>query len=94
MTQQAGNSEISAGVNIDYNLNDNMKVVIGTWYRRSDAIAFMVGVEQKMFTFGYSYDAVTSSLNNFAGSAAAHEITLSYKLHKSPNEKLNPFNSF
>lgn len=110
MTQQAGNTEMSAGVSVDYNLNDNMKVVIGTWYRRNDAIAFMVGVEHKSFTFGYSYDAVTSSLNNISGHAAAHEITLSYKLHKAPkitaamldaddnksksSEKLNPFNSF
>ncbi|MBI3502083.1 MAG: PorP/SprF family type IX secretion system membrane protein [Bacteroidetes bacterium] len=84
MTQQAGNTEMSAGVSVDYNLNENMKAVIGAWYRRSDAIAFMVGVEHKMFTFGYSYDAVTSTLNAVAGRAAAHEITLSYKMSRKP----------
>ena len=80
MTQQAGNTEMAAGVNVDYNLNDNLKIVIGTWYRRNDAVAFMVGVEHKMFTFGYSYDAVTSTLSNVAAKSSAHEITLSYKM--------------
>ena len=81
MTQQAGNTEMAAGVSVDYNLNDNMKVVAGTWYRRSDAIAFMIGVEHKMFTFGYSYDAVTSSLSDVAAKSSAHEITLTYKMN-------------
>jgi len=84
MTQQAGNTEMSAGVNVDYNLNETLKVVVGVWYRRSDAIAFMVGVEHKMFTFGYSYDAVTSSLNDVAAKSSAHEITLSYKMSRKP----------
>ena len=84
MTQQAGNTEMSAGVSVDYNLNETMKAVIGVWYRRSDAVAFMVGVEHTMFSFGYSYDAVTSSLNSVASRAAAHEITLAYKMQMKP----------
>lgn len=84
MTQQAGNTEMSAGANVDYNLNETLKVVVGLWYRRSDAIAFMAGVEHKMFTFGYSYDAVTSSLNDVAAKSSAHEITLSYKMSRKP----------
>lgn len=84
MTQQAGNTEMSAGVSVDYNLNDNIKVVVGVWYRRNDAIAFMVGVEHKMFAFGYSYDAVTSSLSDVAAKSSAHEITLSYKMSRKP----------
>ena len=84
VTQQAGNTEMAAGVSVDYNLNYNMKVVIGTWYRRSDAIAFMVGVEHRLFTFAYSYDAVTSSLSDAAARSSAHEITLSYKMRMKP----------
>ena len=108
MTQQAGNVGMAAGVTVDYHLNDNMKLVIGSWYRRNDAIAFLLGFEHKSFTFGYSYDAVTSSLNDVAAKASAHEITLSYKMHKAPKitaasldddkkgpaEKPNPFGSF
>lgn len=84
MTQQGGNTEMSAGVSVDYNLNDALKIVVGTWYRRSDAVAFMVGVEHKMFTFGYSYDAVTSSISDVAAKSSAHEITLSYKMSRKP----------
>ena len=84
VSQQASNTEMSAGVSVDYNLNETMKAVIGVWYRRSDAVAFMVGVEHKMFCFGYSYDAVTSSLNSVAGRASAHEITLAYKMQMKP----------
>ena len=82
MSTQAANVDMAAGVTLDYNLNDNMKIVFGTWYRRNDALAFLAGFEHKMFIFGYSYDAVTSSVNNISGRAAAHEITICYKLHK------------
>ena len=110
VTQQKGNVETAAGVNVDYNLSDNMKLVLGTWFRRNDAIAFMIGIEHKVFTFGYSYDAVTSSLSANALSVTAHEITLSYKMKMKPKSaspqldagggkssgggKTNPFNTF
>ncbi|HEY4797722.1 MAG TPA: PorP/SprF family type IX secretion system membrane protein [Bacteroidia bacterium] len=84
MVQQAGNTELSAGVSVDYNLKDNMKVVIGSWYRRGDAIAFLAGFSYQNYIFGYSYDAITSSLRNNVARAAAHEITLSYKLRMKP----------
>ncbi len=81
---QAGNIDLAAGLTVDYNLSDKMKLVIGAWYRQNDAIAFLIGIEHKSFTFGYSYDVVTSSITNMAAQTNANEITLSYKLHRGP----------
>ena len=95
MTQQNANTEMSAGVSVDYSVSDAAKLVIGASYRRSDAVAFLVGMEFNKFTFAYSYDAVTSTLNNVSANALAHEITLALKFHKGPDAvKPNPFRTF
>ena len=70
----------------------------------------MLGFEHKSFTFGYSYDMVTSSLNSAVTGLNAHEITLSFKLSRlkksniasfggegdknTPSVRSNPFSSF
>lgn len=48
--------------------------VCGLWYRNSDAIIAVVGIQNRNFKFGYSYDVTISKLaGNTAGS---HEISL------------------
>jgi type IX secretion system PorP/SprF family membrane protein len=106
VNHQKGNQEIAAGIYLDYNLKENAKLVVGSWFRPNDAVAVLVGFEHKSFTFGYSYDVVISSLNNVATGVNAHEITLAYKLHRQPkgaapslgeegsSVRLSPFASF
>jgi len=82
VSMQNGNVETAAGMYVDYNFSDNAKFVVGAWYRRNDAIAFLVGFEHKNFTLGYSYDMINTDLNKVVSGIYAHEITLSYKLSR------------
>ena len=78
---QAGSTEMAAGLYMDYRFSENVKFVLGSWYRTHDAIAFAIGIEHKSFTFGYSYDIVTD-LNAYVSGANANELSLSYKLNR------------
>lgn len=62
-------------------------MIVGLWYRglpiksedgiaNSEAIIFMVGIENKRATFGYSYDYTISDLG--IGTGGAHEISITY----------------
>ena len=62
-------------------------LIVGLWYRglpikqtdgiaNSDALIFMVGVESKRATFGYSFDYTISDLG--IGTGGAHEISITY----------------
>jgi len=79
---QNGNIESAIGTYVDYIFNENLKLTLGVWYRRNDAIAILVGCEFKGFSLGYSYDADISTVSNFATGINANEITLSYRLGK------------
>lgn len=82
INMQDGNVEAAAGLYIDYNFSDNAKLVFGSWYRRNDAVAFLLGFEHKSFTIGYSYDMINTNLNVVSTGVNAHEVTLSYKLSR------------
>lgn len=62
-------------------------IIVGLWYRglpikqqdgiaNSDAIIFMLGMESKRTTFGYSFDYTLSDLG--IGTGGAHEISITY----------------
>ncbi|MFL5763600.1 MAG: type IX secretion system membrane protein PorP/SprF [Bacteroidia bacterium] len=71
---------------------------LGLWYRgipllkkyapgyaNNDALAFIIGVRNERFNFGYSYDVTISRLTMI--SKGAHEITISYQLCKLKKKK-------
>ncbi len=95
---QNGNVETAVGLYVDYNFNDDTKLVIGSWYRRNDAVAFLLGCEYKSFIFGYSYDVITSDINKAITGVGAHELTLSFKLSRlkdaAPSVRPSIFSSF
>lgn len=92
-TVQNGNTETAAGLYADYFLNDQSKIVLGAWYRRNDAIAFLAGFEHKSFVIGYSYDMVSTPMNRYITGLMAHEITLSYKLSQLKKSSISSFDS-
>ncbi|MBI4947583.1 MAG: PorP/SprF family type IX secretion system membrane protein [Bacteroidetes bacterium] len=84
VNSQNGNENIAVGVLMDYHVGEaTSKIVIGAWYRRTDAIAFSVGYEHKTLSFGYSYDVVTSQISNSVAGLNAHEITVALKFNQS-----------
>lgn len=90
-TVQNGNMEAAVGVYADYLFSDKSKIVIGAWYRRMDAYAFVIGFDHKNFNLGYNYDMVIKPLINSIAGLSSHEITLSYKLSQLKKSKLPSF---
>ncbi|MBI5217710.1 MAG: PorP/SprF family type IX secretion system membrane protein [Bacteroidia bacterium] len=87
ISSQQNNLDIAAGVYLNLKFNEDMKLIIGAWYRKQDAFPFMVGFEYKGIAIEYSYDMVKSSLGKVLPGTNANEITLSYKLIKKDEKK-------
>jgi len=67
----------------------------GLWFRQNfnnpDALVLLVGVQQNMFKFGYSYDLTVSKLTNASG--GAHEFSLTYMFEcRTRTKKIKPIN--
>ena len=72
--QMQGNMhQINFGLNVE-----KYPLVVGAWFRHNfenaDGAIFMVGIKQKRFRFGYSYDLSMSKLKGASG--GAHEVSL------------------
>ncbi len=84
---QAGISQFNIGVYTK--LKDNF--VGGVWYRINDSFIILMGLEQKAFTFGFSYDITVSKLSLKPGGAM--EFSTSYTFGCKPEKKkLRPIN--
>ncbi|HNP48430.1 MAG TPA: type IX secretion system membrane protein PorP/SprF [Bacteroidia bacterium] len=60
-------------------------LVGGLWYRGGDAFIALVGLQQGIFKFGYSYDVTVSKLYN--ASAGSHELSLGLQFPCHPKKK-------
>lgn len=70
-------------------------LVFGTWYRTSvakgesflgsDSFILLLGVQQGIFKFGYSYDVTVNQLYN--ASAGSHELSLGMQFECRPKKK-------
>ncbi len=84
VNSQNGNENIAAGLLMDYHIGEEgTKLIVGAWYRRTDAIACSVGFEHKIFYLCYSYDVVTSKISNYTSGLNAHEVCLAIKFNQS-----------
>jgi type IX secretion system PorP/SprF family membrane protein len=78
-TNQAKASELVVGSIVNYNLSGDggeKQLIAGVYYRAGDAIIPMIGFEIKNIRFTFSYDATTSTLNNFNNLRGAQEFNL------------------
>ncbi len=55
-----------------------MAVGLGSFYRWNDALIFSVITQYDSYTFSFSYDINTSSLNNASNKRGAYELALRY----------------
>jgi type IX secretion system PorP/SprF family membrane protein len=77
---QSGMQEIIPGISVDYRVIDALKLTLGSWYRLNGATAFLVGVEYKGFTFGFSHDLYSKTgIGKYMPTAATDQISLTYK---------------
>mgnify|MGYP001212062656 CR=1 FL=1 len=76
-------SPVPPKVDITATVRYKDQVWLGGSYRTNDAYAVMVGCWLKQtFQFGYSYDIITSNLQNY--STGSHEVMLAVTLGKQP----------
>lgn len=77
-TTQAKSTELTAGLNANYNLSaaGEVQLIAGLYYRYKDAFIPMVGLEFKNIRVTFSYDVTTSSLNSFNNYRGASEFNL------------------
>lgn len=71
--QQQHARQLNAGFYVE-----KLPLIAGLWYRYNfnnpDGVIFLVGIKQKRFKFGYSYDLTLSKLKGATG--GAHEVSL------------------
>lgn len=60
-------------------------IVGGLWYRNQDAFIALIGFQQGLFKFGYSYDVTVSKLSNVT--AGSHELSFALQFECKPKKK-------
>jgi type IX secretion system PorP/SprF family membrane protein len=60
-------------------------LVGGLWYRNRDSFIALIGIQQGIFKFGYSYDITVSKLAN--ASAGSHEVSMGIQFPCRPKKK-------
>jgi len=70
--QQQNARQLNAGIYVE-----KIPLIAGLWYRYTfdnpDGLIFLIGIKQKRFKFGYSYDMTLSKLKGATG--GAHEVS-------------------
>lgn len=79
VSQSANATETVIGVNANRNLSGDggaQQLILGAYYRNSDAIIPMIGYQVNDLKITFNYDATTSDLGNFNGRQGAYEISI------------------
>ncbi len=87
--EQAGATEKSIGIAYGYNVNNEVKVYGGSWYRFGDAILPYFGFSYNDFQIGCSYDIINSNLKNFSRKNGSFEVSMKLQVTKPINYYTN-----
>ncbi|MBL4755317.1 MAG: PorP/SprF family type IX secretion system membrane protein [Flavobacteriales bacterium] len=92
-SQQGGAEEYSLGANIDYKINETMKIPVGLWYRYrgQNSFAAMLGFEHENFLVAYSYDLGSFTLIDAIPRSTTHEITLAFSVDQKEGNQVSSF---
>ena len=79
-TKQASSSEFVAGLHLNYSItgNSDQQLILGMYFRPSDAFVPTVGYQWGNFKFTFSYDATNSPLKYFNTNRGATEMAMQY----------------
>lgn len=87
-TGQTKAYEYLLGATMGYTVKDipllNVVALMGIWYRSTDAIILVPGIQYNNYRFGLSYDVNISSLSNASGGRGALEMSLIYIFNTNP----------
>ena len=93
---QHRNDHVNLGLYLSYqvfgstnNILEEAEVILGTWYRLEDSFIFSVGMHQKAWTLGFSYDYNNSSLRHETRGQGAYEVSLQIRRVKEKSLKRN-----
>lgn len=90
---QGENKQVSIGTYLDFgNFKSKSKLVIGAWCRLNDSFIFLVGVQEKKYRIGYSFDLGINKLISHSG--GAHELSITYSFefkNKNKRRKVKAF---
>jgi len=82
VTGQSKANEFIVGSGVDYKVKNvplmNISALFGVWYRSSDAIILVPGIQYNNYRFAFSYDINISSLKVASKSRGAFELSLIY----------------
>jgi type IX secretion system PorP/SprF family membrane protein len=76
---------VNSGLYLNYRMNEGGKlirpseIVFGAWYRLQDSFIFSMGLGNKNYLLGFSYDFNSSSLRYNTQGRGAYEISLSIR---------------
>lgn len=84
---QGQKTHVNGGARFIYNLNnksssallDKIRLSAGAGARVNDALIYMVGIGNKVFTLGYSYDMTTNGLSDYRRGVGASELSLTIR---------------
>lgn len=84
---QSGAEEFAYGLYMDYRVNDETKLTLGSWYRQRNSFAFLFGVQYTKFRLGYSYDLPSFRMNqHMTAGITTHEISLSFNINQAEKQ--------
>lgn len=87
---QANDQELNLGTGIGFSFKPDIRAILGVYYRLSDAIIPMIGLDIKGLNLGFSYDVTLSSLQTSTSNKGGFEVSLFYIM---PYKKLPQVNS-
>lgn len=87
-SKQGTFEEFGLGTYVDYYINDDSKIILGSWIRNTYGVSALVGFDHKNFSVGYSYDIMRKSVNNSISGLLAHEVSLAFKFNRDKNLNL------
>ncbi len=93
--------DILPGLYVDYRFNSLFKISGGVWLRKNGPNSFLLAIEHKHFSLGYSYDVyLSSSMSNYSNNVTSNsnQISLVYRYglanKKGISMNSSPFSSF
>ena len=93
--------DILPGLYVDYRFNSSFKISGGVWLRKNGPNSFLLAIENKHFSLGYSYDLyLSSAMSSYMSNTTANsnQISLIYRYglagKKGISMNSSPFNSF